>query len=77
MLFMMVVGGGAAVVLLMMVVAGCVVDDWQVVGCLGLNGGYVGRKIWFCISYKTHNGNDIHESISFMIDNMHYVILGI
>jgi len=28
-------------VLLMMVVASCVVDDWQVVGWLGLDGGYV------------------------------------
>ena len=28
------------------------------------------RKIWFCIPYKTHNGSDIHGSISFMIDNM-------
>ena len=46
MLFMMVVGGGATVVLLMMVVAGCVVDDWQVVACLGLNGDYVG--FWVC-----------------------------
>ena len=46
MLFMMVVGGGAAVVLLMMVVASCVVDDWQVVACLGLNGDYVG--FWVC-----------------------------
>ena len=27
--------------------------------------------------YKTHSGCDIHESISFMIDNMHYVILRI
>ena len=35
------------------------------------------RKIWFCIPYKTHSGNDIHGSISFMIDNMHYVILRI
>ena len=35
------------------------------------------RKIWFCIPYKTHNGSDIHGSISFMIDNMHYVILRI
>ena len=46
MLLMMVVGGGAAVVLLMMVVVGCVVEDWQVVGWLGLNGGYVG--FWVC-----------------------------
>ena len=30
-------------------------------------------KIWFCISYKTHSGNNKHESISFVIDNMHYV----
>ena len=35
------------------------------------------RKIWFCIPYKTHSGSDIHGSISFMIDNMHYVILRI
>ena len=34
-------------------------------------------KIWFCIPYKTHSGSDIHGSISFMIDNMHYVILRI
>ena len=34
-------------------------------------------KIWFCILYKTHSGNDIHGSISFMIDNMHYVFLRI
>ena len=38
MLLMMVVVGGVAVVLLMMVVASCVVDDWQVVGWLGLDG---------------------------------------
>ena len=30
------------------------------------------RKIWFCIPYKTHSESDIHGSISFMIDNMHY-----
>ena len=35
------------------------------------------RKIWFCIPYKTHCGSDKHGSISFMIDNMHYVILRI
>ena len=35
------------------------------------------RKIWFYIPYKTHSGSDIHGSISFMIDNMHYVILRI
>ena len=26
-----------------------------------------------CISYKTHSGSNKHGSISFMIDNMHYV----
>ena len=31
------------------------------------------RKIWFCISYKTHSGSNKHGSISFMIDNMYYV----
>ena len=31
------------------------------------------RKIWFCIPYKTHSGSDIHGSISFMIDNTHYI----
>ena len=46
MLFMTVLEGGVAVVLLMMVVASCVVDDWQVVGWLGLNGSYVG--FWVC-----------------------------
>ena len=35
------------------------------------------RKIWFCIPYKTHNGSNIHRSISFMIDNMHYMIFRI
>ena len=35
------------------------------------------RKIWFCIPYKTHSGSDKHGSISFMIDNMHYVIFRI
>ena len=35
------------------------------------------RKIWFCIPYKTHSGSNKHGSISFMIDNMHYVILRI
>ena len=35
------------------------------------------KKIWFCIPYKTHSGSNIHGSISFMIDNMHYVILRI
>ena len=30
-------------------------------------------KIWFCISYKTHSASNKHGSISFMIDNMHYV----
>ena len=39
--------------------------------------GTLWRKIWFCIPYKTHSGSDIHGSISFMIDNMHYVILRI
>ena len=34
-------------------------------------------QIWFCISYKTHSGSNIHGSISFMIDNMHYVIFRI
>ena len=29
------------------------------------------------IPYKTHSGSDIHGSISFMIDNMHYAILRI
>ena len=27
--------------------------------------------------YKTHSGSDIHGSISFMIDNMYYVIFRI
>ena len=31
-------------------------------------------KIWFCISYKTHSESNKHGSISFMIDNMHYII---
>ena len=35
------------------------------------------RKIWFYIPYKTHSGSDIHGSILFMIDNMHYMILRI
>ena len=35
------------------------------------------RKIWFCIPYKTHSGSNKHGSISFMIDNMHYMILRI
>ena len=34
-------------------------------------------QIWFCISYKTHSGSNKHGSISFMIDNMHYVIFRI
>ena len=34
-------------------------------------------KIWFCISYKTHSRSNKHGSISFMIDNMHYVIFRI
>ena len=38
---------------------------------------YQWRKIWFCIPYKTHSESDKHGSISFMIDNMHYVILRI
>ena len=32
---------------------------------------------WFCISYKTYSGSNKHGSISFMIDNMHYVIFRI
>ena len=35
------------------------------------------RKIWFYVTYKTHNRSDKHGSISFMIDNMHYVIFRI
>ena len=27
-------------------------------------------KIWFCISYKTYNKSNKHESTSFMKDNM-------
>ena len=27
-------------------------------------------KIWFCISYKTHNGSNNHGSTSFIRDNM-------
>ena len=34
-------------------------------------------KIWFCISNKTHYGSNKHGSISFMINNMHYVIFKI
>ena len=34
-------------------------------------------KIWFCISYKTHSRSNKHGSISFMIDNMHYIIFRI
>ena len=30
---------------------------------------------WFCISYKTHSGSNKRGSISFMMDNMHYVNL--
>ena len=47
--------------------------------CLGHCGHLRGiwRKIWFCIPYKTHSGSNKHESISFMIDNMHYVIFRI
>ena len=30
-------------------------------------------KIWFCISYKTHSGSNKSGSISFIIDNMHYI----
>ena len=30
-------------------------------------------KIWFYILYKTHSESNKHGSISFMIDNMHYV----
>ena len=33
--------------------------------------------IWFCISYKTHSGSNKYGFISFMIDNMHYVIFRI
>ena len=39
----------------------------------GLSPSRYWRKIWFCIPYKTHNGSNKHGSISFMIDNMHYV----
>ena len=34
-------------------------------------------KIWFCISYKSHSGSNRHGFISFMIDNMYYVIFRI
>ena len=27
-------------------------------------------KIWFCISYKTHNGSNKHESSFFIRDNI-------
>ena len=37
-------------VLLMMVMASCVVDDWQVVGWLGLDSGCVG--FWICSQWK-------------------------
>ena len=36
-------------------------------------GGHRCWKIWFCIPYKTHSGSNIHGSISFMINNTHYV----
>ena len=35
------------------------------------------KENWFCIPYKTHSRSNKHGSISFMIDNMHYVILRI
>ena len=36
-------------------------------------GGHRCWKIWFCIPYKTQSRSNIHGSISFMINNTHYV----
>ena len=50
----------------------------QLVGIYGLarDPPSVGNN-WFCISYITSSGSNKHGSISFMIDNMHYVIFKI
>ena len=50
MLLVMVVAGGAVMVLLMMVVASSIVDDWLMVGWLGLDGGCV--RFWICSRWK-------------------------
>ena len=42
--------------LLMMVVASYVVDDWQVVGWLGLDGGYVGFLV--CSRWRERKGEE-------------------
>ena len=49
------------VVLLMMVVASCVVDDWQVVGWLGLDGGYVGFLV--CSRWRERKGEEERQKL--------------
>ena len=47
--------------LLMMVVASCVVDDWQVVGWLGLDGGYVGFLV--CSQWRERKGEEERQKL--------------